>query len=328
MLITRPKNLCLKKYLNIFYKYEHYVLTMGSGGNYNGTTRIEINDLEDEYVKYLQDLKVYGNRRRPERYTFLNLTTSLLEVLIKNEIINGIKGNREFYRKYWRMMLINGKPVYRFLKSNFDSNYPIEKAIPKFFTYQSFYPISLIADSFSCVENFMEKEFPKSKKFKNRLELFLDGRNDSTHNLKDSVDMNVIDEIREDLPNFIKNIKKIISTSLEYRNSMGKKSSNEDDLRILEAQKKWLDKVNEAIKHRGRLCDKCDICKLKNLDCKAMNDDDEEECGKCDICKSKKQNCEKRILPSKLWSSMDSTRNIVFDDKFLDNFHQLRSLLK
>ena len=59
-----------------------------------------------------------------------------------------------------------------------------------------------------------------------------------------------------------------------------------------------------------------------------MNDDDEEECGKCDICKSKKQNCEKRILPSKLWSSMDHTRNIVFDDKFLDNFHQLRSLLK
>ena len=86
MLIIRQKNLCLKKCLNIFYKYEHDVLTMGYGGNYNGTTHMEIKDLEDEYVKFLQDLPVSEMANRPQRYTFLNMTISLLEVLIKNEI--------------------------------------------------------------------------------------------------------------------------------------------------------------------------------------------------------------------------------------------------
>jgi len=302
MLIIRQKNLCLKKCLNIFYKYEHGVLTMGSGGNYNGITTIEIKDLEDEYVKFLQDLKVCG-AKRPERYTFLNMTISLLEVLIKNEIVTEIKGNRTFYRKHWHMMLINGIPGKRNREkmNDYFSAEPVqfEYAIPEFFTYQSFWPVSLIADSFSCVENFIENEFPKSEKFTKNFKLFFNARNDSTHDLGD-LDMNLADDIKNHLPNFIETIKKIISTSLEYRQKIEKKSITAEDQRISEAQKKWLDKVNEAVEKNGG-------------------------CGKCTECKKhRKTRCKNRVVPSNLWYY----KNFIFNTRFKTELKNLRSSLK
>ena len=304
MLIIRPKNSCLKKCLNIFYKYEHDVLTMGSGGNYNSTTHMEIKDLEDEYVKFLQDLPVSEMANRPQRYTFLNMTISLLEVLIKNEIVTEIKSNLNFYRKSWRMMLIHGKAgdyTLRIINAHYTNfpDFPIHDEIPKFFTYQSFRPISLIADSFSCVENFIEKEFPKSEKFKDTFKYFFDARNGSTHDLGD-LDMNLADDIKNNLPSFIEIIKKIISTSLEYRQKIEKKSITAEDQRISEAQKKWLDKVNEAVEKNGG-------------------------CGKCTECKKhRKTRCKNRVVPSNLWYY----KNFIFNTRFKTELKNLRSSLK
>lgn len=303
MLITGTKNSCLKKYLNIFYKYENYMLTMGSGGNYNGTTRIEINDLEDVFVDYLKDLSLSGMVNRPQRYTFLNMTISLLEVIIKNEIVTEIKGNRTFYRKYWHMMLINGIPGKRNGEKMDDYFFaePVqfEYAIPEFFTYQSFWPISLIVDSFSCVENFIQNEFPKSGKFTKNFELFFNARNGSTHDL-DDLDINLADNIKNNLHNFIETIKKMISRSLEYRKKIEKKPITSEDQRILEVQKKWLDKVNEAVEKGGG-------------------------CGKCKKCKKfKRTRCENRVVPSELWYG----KNRQLDEDFEFELKTLRSLLK
>lgn len=270
MLIIESRNSCLKKYLNIFYKYENYVLTMGYGGNYNDTTIIEIKDLEDEYVKFLQDLKVYGRIRRPERYTFLNMTISLLEVLIKNEITTKIKENREFYRKYWPIMLIKAKDG-KWTSEIIDSGnlnkpaYPIETEIPKFFSYQSYYPISIIVDSFSCVEDFMKKEISLPDILQKNLELFFDARNNSTHDLED-LDMDLADDVRNQLPSFIENIKQIISRSLEYGQKMEKKSITKEDKRISDAQRKYLDKIMEpTLNLNGKKFNKEFVTTLKNI---------------------------------------------------------------
>ena len=95
--------------MNIFYKYQIDVITMGIGGDNKYTVSVNIEILESKYVEYLQDLDVLSEDHYPERYTFLNMTISLLESLIKKTITNEIRKNIGFYDKHWRMMLINGR---------------------------------------------------------------------------------------------------------------------------------------------------------------------------------------------------------------------------
>lgn len=280
-------------------------------------TTIEITDIQDVYVEYLQKLDVSDPAKYPERYTFLNLTTSLLEVLIKKEITEGIKNNLNFYKKYWRIMLIYGK------SNNHNKNYkfnckigkevvPIEEAIPQFFTYQSFLPYSLIADSFSCIENFIEnfikKEYSNPVLFKN-IDDFLDSRNYSTHNLKD-YDPTLAEKIRGNIADIIETMKKIIKESLEYGQKMEVPVTTNEQKRISDFQKEWLDKIKYVISNGGP----CLTCKS------------------CINSETKYKKCDKGIMPSKYWIFSTDKKNKPwkhdYEKKFCKNLCDLRSLLK
>ena len=307
MLIS-TRNLFLKKSLNIFYKYEDSKWIMKIGGNNRNNTCMSTSDLKDVYVNHLKEIQVYGNKLKPQRYTFVNMTVSLLEVLIKNKITVEIKNNPEFYLKSWRMMLITGKEESR-TKKDFqkmiEDEEPVDIAegIPKFFTYQSYYALSSITDAFSCVEDFIENEFPNNKKFTENLHALLDARNESTHNLKDTLDMDKADEIKNELDNFIENIEGIIVKSLEYRERITKNLTIPEDQRISDAQKEWLDKVGKTIQEKGG-------------------------CGQCPSCKKHSRKiCSKRAVPGSLWHNV-TDQGLEFNEKFIKEFENLRSSLK
>jgi hypothetical protein len=279
MLVTGERHSCLNAYLNIFYKYEKYLefMTDITSASFKNQELSEV-DFSKEYVNFLKRQELNSDPDRiGERYTFVNLTISLLEVLMKKRIQYEIENNWTIFSKRWRHLTFGAKtkPLIKYLP-NF---------IPRTRSYQSRKALDYLLDDFSLIEHFfdyyIERENGKiSQRRKNMINKLYDIRNNSVHELKDydGESLKIMNEIKSSLDDFIKDMLIVVSTSIDTGNILFNKKFEEWESceEQLCRQKDRIKKINLAIENRG-----CKICKEHD--------------------KRKKERCKHCIKASSLW---------------------------
>ncbi len=259
MLVTRKIHSCLNTYLNIFYKREIYLEIMDiTGATSPKDPKAQVENLIQYYVNFLKRQELDDEAEHVgERYTFVNLTVSLLEVLIKLRIEHHIEFNWTNYKSTWRTLSLKPKYTGELLHekklSKPSGNGPehISRVISHSFSYQSLDALNYVLNNLSLIENFfdyyLEKTFIKKPTFNKKLiEKLLNLRNNSTHDLRDykiSKDYE-IKEIQQDLDNVILDILNIVTKSFDARNILFKKKiTDKSDKEKLHKQKECMNKI-------------------------------------------------------------------------------------
>jgi hypothetical protein len=266
MLVTRERHSCVNAYLNIFYKREIYLEFVDiTGPTTPKTQKLLESDYAHEYLNFLKRQILDDEAEHVgERYTFVNLTVSLLEVLIKKRIEYHIQSNWINYKSTWRTLSL--EPAYdanllgKELLSEPSRNTPkhISHVISHSFSYQSLPALNYFLNNLSLIENFfdyhLEKTSAKKPTFNKKLItklIYL--RNNSTHELADyklSKDYE-IKEIQFDLENVIMDMLNIITKSFDTRNILFKKKiTDELDKEKLSKQKERMNKIYLAFDRR------------------------------------------------------------------------------
>ena len=111
MLVTREIHSCLNTYLNIFYKREVYLEIMDITGPTSPKEQTaEQLEFSKYYIKFLERQALDDKADHVgERYTFVNLTVSLLEHLMKNIIETNTQHNWDNYKSTWRTLSLESK---------------------------------------------------------------------------------------------------------------------------------------------------------------------------------------------------------------------------
>jgi hypothetical protein len=269
MLVTREIHSCLNTYLNIFYKREVYLEIMDITGPTSPKEQTaEQLEFSKYYIKFLERQALDDKADHVgERYTFVNLTVSLLEHLMKNIIETNIQHNWDNYKSTWRTLSLESKYTGELLNDKtLSESFPtkdISFVISSSFSYQSIKALNFLLNNLSFIENFfdyhLEKTSVKKPTFnKKPIEKLLDLRNDSTHNLKDyKISENKeIKEIQHDLANVISEILNIVTKSFEARNILFKKKiTDKTDKEKLRKQIGRMNKILSAF-DKG-FCKKC-----------------------------------------------------------------------
>ena len=269
MLVTREIHSCLNTYLNIFYKREVYLEIMDITGPTSPKEQTaEQLEFSKYYIKFLERQALDDKADHVgERYTFVNLTVSLLEHLMKNIIETNIQHNWDNYKSTWRTLSLESKYTGELLNDEtLSESFPtkdISFVISSSFSYQSIKALNFLLNNLSFIENFfdyhLEKTSVKKPTFnKKPIEKLLDLRNDSTHNLKDyKISENKeIKEIQHDLANVISEILNIVTKSFEARNILFKKKiTDKSDKEKLRKQIERMNKILSAF-DKG-FCKKC-----------------------------------------------------------------------
>jgi hypothetical protein len=271
MLVTRERHSWLNKYLNIFYKHEKYLEFM----DITKPTVLKSQELSElnfanEYLNFLtrQELDDKDDHVG-ERYTFVNLTVSLLEVLMKKRIEYHIESNWNNYESTWRTLSLQPKFPKYIIKSISEPS-QISHAISHSFSYQSLDALNYFLNNLSLIENFFDYHIEKisSKKpqiNKKLIEVLIDLRNESTHELKDYKlsKKREIQQIKFDLKNVIIDMLNTITASFDTRNILFKKTiTDKSDKEKLCKQKERMNKIKSTFK--DRYCKYCrwnDGCK-------------------------------------------------------------------
>ena len=246
--------------MNIFYKHEKYLQLMDITGPASPKEQTaEQLEFAKYYIKFLQRLKLDDEADHVgERYTFVNLTVSLLEYLMKSRIEFNIQHNWENYKSTWRTLSLESKYTEKLLNDERLSKSVTKKdiscVISSSFSYQSTAALNFLLNNLSFIENFfdyyLEKTSVKKPTFNKELIVkLLDLRNDSAHNLKDYkiYENKEIKEIKEDLANVISHILNIVTKSFEARNILfEKKITDKSDKEKLRMQIERKNKILSA----------------------------------------------------------------------------------
>ena len=155
MLVTREIHSCLNKYLNIFYKREVYLDIMDITGPISPKEqKAEEVELSKYYVQFLKRQELDDEAEHVgERYTFVNLTVSLLELLMKRRIEYHIQYNWENYKSTWRTLSLEPKYTSDLLneeelsKSGHTPQH-ISHVISRSFSYQSLDALDYLLNNF------------------------------------------------------------------------------------------------------------------------------------------------------------------------------------
>ena len=258
MLVIREIHSCLNTYLNIFYKREVYLDIMDiTGPTSPKEQKAEEVELSKYYVQFLKRQELDDEAEHVgERYTFVNLTVSLLELLMKRRIEYHIQYNWENYKSTWRTLSLEPKYTSDLLneeelsKSGHTPQH-ISHVISRSFSYQSLDALDYLLNNLSFIENFfdyhLEKTSVKKPTFNKRLIKKLLGlRNNSTHEVRDYKisENNEIKEIKFDLVNVIMDILNIVTKSFDARNILfEKKIMDKSDKEKLCKQKERMNKI-------------------------------------------------------------------------------------
>ena len=289
MLVTRERHSCVNTYLNIFYKHQKYLEFMIdiSSASFKRQESSEV-DFSKEYVNFLKRQELNSDPDRiGERYTFVNLTISLLEVLMKKRIEHEIQNNWGIFEKRWRLLTFGAI----FPPKQMD----IPCKVARTRSYQSLKAINYLLDDFSLIENFfdyyIERDNSKISQRKKELISKLYGiRNNSTHELEDyqNTSVQMMNEIQNNLDDFIKDMLIVVSTSFDTGNILLNKKFEEWESceEQLCKQKDRIKKINLAIEKR-----ECIICKNYN--------------------KYKKEKCKNCIKVSRIWNGDSKDSSIL-----------------
>lgn len=276
MLVTAKRNSCLTTHMNIFYKRGKYLQLMNITGPTSPKEQtVEQLEFSKYYIKFLERQALDDKADHVgERYTFVNLTVSLLESLMKSRIESNIQHNWEDYKSTWRTLSLESKYTDDLLNEETlpESVTPkdISCVISRSFSYQSIKALNFLLNNLSFIENFfdyhLEKTSVKKPTFnKKPIEKLLELRNDSTHNLKDyKISENKeIKEIQHDLANVISEILNIVTKSFEARNILFKKKiTDKSDKEKLLKQIERMNKILSALD--VGFCKKCTWDTKKN----------------------------------------------------------------
>ena len=258
MLVTAKRNSCQTTHMNIFYKRGKYLQLMNITGPTSPKEQtVEQLEFSKYYIKFLERQALDDKADHVgERYTFVNLTVSLLESLMKSRIESNIQHNWEDYKSTWRTLSLEPKYTSDLLNEeelskSGDTPQHISHVISRSFSYQSLDALDYLLNNLSFIENFfdyhLEKTSVKKPTFNKRLIKKLLGlRNNSTHELRDYKisENNEIKEIKFDLVNVIMDILNIVTKSFDARNILfEKKIMDKSDKEKLCKQKERMNKI-------------------------------------------------------------------------------------
>ena len=218
-------------HFDIFYKYQKLLFLMYISKPQQTKTRTDIAQFRTNYEIHLKKLDL---TQSTDRWVFVNMAVSLIEVLAKDRITNTINDFNTVseIKEEWLTLLIHSKPYSIPKIDHMKDVKNLGRYCSNCFSYQSDIVLRLAWSDFSLVSGFLA-EIPttekmnliirdSSNKLENKQKLFeyfsnfYDKRNDSSHEMID-YDRTEANVIKEHLKEFVDIILDLYTDSLQVR---------------------------------------------------------------------------------------------------------------